>query len=192
MTLVTIRPGVIFRDDAGASFQRMEAEIGTIPCNSTYRSYLAQLAMYNAWTAYVQGRGPYPGHSRAIAPWLSQHCPGLAFDTPDAARVRAIAARHGWVQVADPTEQHHFEYRPELDQYRMQAQPAGNEEETDMPLNEADKAWTREMIRQELAPVVRMIVGAIAGDNLTEADKAWAREMTRQELGGALKSGTEA
>ncbi len=50
---------------AAAAFRRAEAQVRDefdrdIDANSTYRSRAKQLGMYNAWQAYISGRGPYP------------------------------------------------------------------------------------------------------------------------------------
>ena len=69
----TVRAGVQFTPAAAASFRRAEAgwqaKTGNgIRCNSTYRDYGKQLSMWVNWNAYVAGRGPHPGHSRAVHP----------------------------------------------------------------------------------------------------------------------------
>lgn len=119
--IVTIRPGVQFTPDAAASFRRAEgswrAKTGReqIDCNSTYRDYGLQLSMYQAWTAWTEGRGPKPNHSRAIHPDFSIHCRGTALDSDDWVIPGFIAhmEEHGWIRTAasDPTERHHFEYQ---------------------------------------------------------------------------------
>lgn len=117
-TITWLRDDAGFAPGAAGSFQRMEAEIGAIPCNSSYRDYDLQLSMYFAWINYERGFAPYPGHSRALHPDESQHCLGLAFDTARITDVRAIAESHGWFQVDDPSETHHFEYRAAQDRHR--------------------------------------------------------------------------
>jgi hypothetical protein len=126
----TIRPGVQFTPDAAASFRRAEAAWGKpIRCNSTYRNYGLQLTMWQAWTAWTEGRGPKPDHSRALHPDSSVHCQGRALDTPDWTVQGFIAhmAEHGWIRTAasDPTEQHHFEYQWWRDQHRNEPALAG-------------------------------------------------------------------
>lgn len=146
MALVTIRPGVTFRDDAGASFRRLEAEVGTIPCNSTWRDPELQLRMHLASVAYENGTGPYPGHSWAAHPDDSQHCKGLAFDANRAYSIRAAAWRHGWRWVTRANEEHHLEYRWWLDEHLDDPAPAGNTEiEPPKPKEWEDMATQAEM-----------------------------------------------
>jgi hypothetical protein len=146
-TVVTIRPGVTLAPDAGASFRRLEHAWGArVDVNSTYRDWNTQLAMYDAWQAYVTGRGPKPNHSRAIHPKYSKHCQGLATDTDDwrAPGFIALAAEHGWIRTAaaDPTERHHFEYQWWRDQHRFDPAPAdlpaAHDEPADEPEEEED------------------------------------------------------
>ena len=118
MTFVTIRPGVEFREDAAASFVRLEAEVGTIRCNSTRRDRDLQARMHAASVAYENGTGPYPGHSYAVAPDESQHVLGLAFDADRAKSIRQVARGHGWFPVTRDGEEHHLEYRPSEDTHR--------------------------------------------------------------------------
>jgi hypothetical protein len=122
-TIETIRPGVQFTPPAAASFRRAEADWGRpIDVNSTFRDPVLQLRMYNAWLAYVQGRGPRPGHSRALHPDESVHTKGAALDSDDWRQPGFISfmADHGWIRTAasDPTEQHHFEYQSLRDNHR--------------------------------------------------------------------------
>jgi len=144
----TVRAGVQFTPAAAASFRRAEAgwreKTGSgIGCNSTYRDYGLQMSMWQAWEAWVQGRGPKPNHSRAVHPDASRHTTGLALDTNLWTQPGFVAhmERHGWVRTAawDPTELHHFEYQSWRDQHRNDPAPgfAGGgaapiEEEDDM------------------------------------------------------------
>lgn len=151
----TIRPGVQFTPDAAASFRRAESGWGrTIRANSTYRDYWHQMSMYNNWNAYVAGRGPHPGHSRAIHPDYSIHCRGEALDSPDLVVSGFIAhmARHGWVRTAanDPTEQHHFEYQSWRDRHRNDPAPAGGETIT--------KEWDEMATQAELEAAFRRVL----------------------------------
>lgn len=133
-TIEWIRPGVGFTPAAAASFRRAEASWraktgrARIDCNSTYRDWATQLDMYNDWNAYVNGTGPYPGHSRAIHPDHSKHSQGLALDSDDWVLPGFIAhmAEHGWIRTAanDPTERHHFEYQWWRDQHYGEPMPA--------------------------------------------------------------------
>lgn len=125
----TIRPGVQFTPEAAASFRRLEARLGRkVDVNSTYRDWDTQMRMYLAWNAYVNGTGPYPGHSRALHPSLSVHCQGNALDSDDwtTPGFNALAAEHGWIRTAanDPTERHHFEYQRWNDRHYGEPAPA--------------------------------------------------------------------
>lgn len=121
LVIEQVRPGVEFVPDAAAAFRRAEAQVRAefgrdIDANSTYRSRAKQLGMYNAWQAYISGRGPYPGHSKALHPDdpLAFHVAGLALDSDDwrVARIVEILAENGFIRnrLDVPGEQHHFEY----------------------------------------------------------------------------------
>ncbi len=125
-----IGAGVGFEPGAAASFRRFISRLGRFPdVNRTYADYATQLRMYNAWQAWVSGRGPKPDHSRALHPDYSMHCRGLAWDTDDwrTPGFIALAAEYGWIRTAasDPTEQHHFEYQSWRDQHRNEPAPVG-------------------------------------------------------------------
>lgn len=137
-----VREGVGFTPAAAASFRRAEASWGSrIRCNSTYRDYGLQLSMWQAWTAWTEGRGPKPNHSRALHPDESVHCRGEALDTDLWSVPGFIAhmAAHGWIRTAawDPTEQHHFEYQEWRDEHRFEPALAGKQEEDDMTPEQA-------------------------------------------------------
>lgn len=121
LVIKQVRPGVEFVPDAAAAFRRAEAQVRAefgrdIDVNSTYRSWDTQLSMYNAWNAYVDGRGPYPGHSKALHPGdgLAFHVRGTALDSDDwrVEGIVEILAEHGFIRnrLDVPGEQHHFEY----------------------------------------------------------------------------------
>lgn len=119
LVIETVRPGVQFTPDAAAAFRRAEAQVQRelgrgIDANSTYRSWSQQMSMYNAWNAYAAGRGPYPGHSKAVHPSESFHVSGLALDSDDwrNARIVQILADNGFIRnrLYVPNEEHHFEY----------------------------------------------------------------------------------
>lgn len=132
--IITLRPGVQFTAPAGASFRRLEADLGRhVDVNSTYRDWDTQMGMHLAWEAWVAGRGPKPWHSRAVHPKYSIHCQGNALDSDDwtTSGFVALAAEHGWIRTAasDPTERHHFEYQWWRDQHRNDPVPAGGSED---------------------------------------------------------------
>lgn len=149
VVIETIRPGVEFVPEAAAAFRRAEARVRAefgrgIDVNSTYRDWNTQLRMYNAWQAWITGRGPHPGHSKALHPAdpLAFHTKGLALDSDDwrNARIVQILAEHGFIRnrLYVPNEQHHFEYLRDHDKHRHDPAPAGLTEEDDMPLSEED------------------------------------------------------
>lgn len=143
--VVAIRPGVRFTPPAAASFRRAERDLGRrIDVNSTYRDWDLQMSMHLAWEAYVNGRGPHPGHARAVHPKYSKHTSGLALDSDDWTRpgFNEFMADHGWIRVAkdDPTERHHFEYQADRDNHRNDPTPSPaqpEEEDEDMAMKGA-------------------------------------------------------
>lgn len=151
--IVTIRNGVQFTPDAAAAFRRAEAQVQkefrrNIDVNSTYRDWDTQLRMHNNWQAYVNGTGPYPGHSKALHPNdpLAFHTKGTALDSDDwtNARIVAILARNGFIRnrLYVPNENHHFEYiRSEDKNY---GQPAGGANSAPAQPNEEEE--------EEMAP----------------------------------------
>lgn len=166
-----IRPGVGFTPEAAAAFRRAEAQVRAefgrdIDVNSTYRDWDTQLRMYNAWQAYITGRGPYPGHSKALHPNdpLAFHTKGLALDSDDwrNARIVQILAEHGFIRnrLHVPNERHHFEYLADRDQHKNA--PAGGMED-DMNPNQdkaLSEAWENsKRIRQILEGLENMLVG---------------------------------
>lgn len=127
MVIETVRPGVQFVPDAAAAFRRADAQVWAefgrgIDANSTHRDWDLQLRMYNAWQAYVNGRGPYPGHSKALHPAdpLAFHTKGLALDSDDwrNSRIVQILAENGFIRnrLYVPNENHHFEWLRNRDQ----------------------------------------------------------------------------
>lgn len=133
-SIVWLRPGVGYVEAAAASMARLESAFHRRygrqrTSNSTYRDYGKQLKMWRDWTAWEQGRGPKPNHSRALHPDESMHCRGLADDTNEwtTPGYIALAADHGWIRTAawDPTERHHFEYQERRDNHRHEGWPAG-------------------------------------------------------------------
>ncbi|MGX9346390.1 hypothetical protein [Microbacterium sp. KNMS] len=136
-TIEWVRDGVGFTPPAAASFRRLEADLGRqVDVNSTFRDPATQDAMYRAWQDYVNGRGPYPGHSRALPASESVHCQGEALDSDDwtTPGFIALAAEHGWIRTAawDPTEQHHFEYQASRDEHRGEQPQTTTTGEPDM------------------------------------------------------------
>lgn len=136
LVIETVRSGVQFTPDAAAAFRRAEAQVRAefgrnIDVNSTYRSWATQMAMYTAWNAYAAGRGPYPGHSKAVHPSESFHVQGVALDSDDwvNARIVAILAENGFIRnrLHVPGEKHHFEWiRSQDKNYGRPASGGGN------------------------------------------------------------------
>jgi len=133
-TIVTIRPGVQFTPDAAAAFRRAEATVRArrkrnIDVNSTFRSRATQLKMYNDWQDYIHGRGPHPGHSKALHPDdpLAFHVTGEALDSDDWVHEDIVdaLAENGFIRnrLYVPGEQHHFEYIRSRD--RNYGRPSG-------------------------------------------------------------------
>ncbi|WP_341935509.1 hypothetical protein MRBLWO14_001161 [Microbacterium sp. LWO14-1.2] len=90
--------------------------------NRTYADWDTQMAMYEAWEAWVAGRGPKPNHSRAVHPRESDHTAGVGLDSDDWTDPEFVelAADHGWIRThaSDPTERHHFKYLEGRDNHR--------------------------------------------------------------------------
>lgn len=126
MTVIeTVRPGVQFIPDAAAAFRRADAQVRAefgrgIDVNSTYRSWSDQMVMFINWGRYVAGKGPHPGHSKAVHPSESFHVAGIALDSDDwrIPRIVAILAENGFIRnrLHVPNENHHFEWLRNHDQ----------------------------------------------------------------------------
>lgn len=119
MSLITIRPGVTLRDDAAASFVRLERALGRqVDVNRTTESWSDQMQRYAAWLAYQNGTGPKT--ARALHPRDSLHVykpdtdkGGTAWDTDERG---GVLDEHGW--IADVAgEPWHREYRISHDQH---------------------------------------------------------------------------
>lgn len=160
LVIEEIRPGVQFIPEAAAAFRRAEAQTQrefsrNIDVNSTYRSRSKQLSMFNAWQAYVGGRGPYPGHSKALHPDdpLAFHVAGTALDSDDwrNARIVQILAENGFIRnrLYVPNEEHHFEWIRSRDKnYGKKVDDVSAKEVWDYPVTRGGKKIT---VRQELA-----------------------------------------
>lgn len=124
--VITIADGVTFTPPAAQAFIRATTNVkrrrGTdIDVNSTFRDPVKQLRMHKASVAWLNGTGPYPGHSYAAHPDFSDHCKGIALDSDDWV--------YGWIvdELADngfirdqlhvPGENHHFRYFQERDNH---------------------------------------------------------------------------
>ncbi|QWY84605.1 endolysin [Microbacterium phage Footloose] len=134
LVIETVRPGVQFTAEAAAAFRRAEAQVRrefgrAIDVNSTWRNWDIQLSMYNAWQSFIKGRGPYPGHSKALHPAdpLAFHTKGTALDSDDWVnpRIVAILAENGFIRnrLYVANENHHFEYIRDRD--KNYGAPAG-------------------------------------------------------------------
>lgn len=140
-TIVTIRAGVQFTPDAANAFTRADAQVRRefgrgIDVNSTYRSWDKQMLMFVNWNKYVAGKGPYPGHSKAVHPSESFHVSGLALDSDDwrIPRIVQILAENGFIRnrLYVPNEQHHFEYIRSRD--KNYSKPSGKPSEKPEPI----------------------------------------------------------
>lgn len=174
-TLTVLRPNLILEQEAAASWARMERERGReLDVNRSTVDRGAQMELY---LDYKEGRS----NVLALHPDESWHCypRARAVDTDDDVWIRNHPD-HGWRFVVR-SERWHAQYYPELDKYRGTGNPA-NTKEKNMALDDNDKAWVREAVRQEVGGGVSQIA------NLTEGDKGWIREAVRQELGGALSA----
>lgn len=125
LVIETVRPGVQFIPDAAAAFRRADAQVRLefgrgIDVNSTYRSWSDQMLMFVNWGKYVNGQGPYPGHSKAVHPSESFHVQGVALDSDDwrISRIVEILAENGFIRnrLHVPNENHHFEWLRNRDQ----------------------------------------------------------------------------
>lgn len=65
-------------------------------------------------------------------------------------------------------------------------------QEDDMPLNDDDKNWVRDTIRQEIGGALTAYTPSIAAasgqEPLNASETDWLRAMTRQEIGGAMQA----
>lgn len=173
-----VRPGVEFVPDAAAAFRRWEAQVRAefgrdIDANSTLRTRAKQLSMYNAWQAYISGRGPHPGHSKALHPDdpLAFHVTGLALDSDDwqVPRIVEIGEENGFFRnrLYIPNENHHFEYIKARDtNYGKEVDDVSAAEVWNTPVRRdggtvpalqelADAKTAAEEVRDELAPILR-------------------------------------
>lgn len=117
--VVVTANGATLAPDAAASWARITKRRGrAIQCSSSYRDWNTQMKMYLAWQAYVNGTGPKPPHGRAIPPWESMHCQGLAVDSNDQAYLKTCSD-YGWSQEVGlaANEPWHFEYSRARDKF---------------------------------------------------------------------------
>lgn len=145
LVIETIRPGVQFIPDAAAAFRRAEAQVQAefgrnIDVNSTYRSWYDQMLMFVNWGKYVAGKGPHPGHSKAVHPSESFHVAGIALDSDDwrVPRIVEILAENGFIRnrLHVANENHHFEWLRHRDQ--NYGKPIGGSAASAPPVPEED------------------------------------------------------
>ena len=181
LAVETIRPGVQFVPDAAAAFRRADAQVRAefgrgIGVNSTYRDWDTQLGMWRAWNLYAAGKGPYPGHSKAVHPSESFHVSGLALDSDDWTneRIVFILADNGFIRnrLYVPNENHHFEYIRARDNHYGQpaASGAGGIEDDMTPEQEKKLNETHAMLSQVID-----YLGARGGMNTKTPDTIGAR-----------------
>ena len=145
--LVQLRPGVLFEEQAAASWARMEVERGQhLDTNRTTVSREAQQIERDKYLAYMNGTGPWA--PLALDPDDSWHCEPIAraSDTDDDEWIRAHPD-HGWRFVVK-SERWHAQYYPHLDLHRHEGFPAGFNptpfEEDDM-FSDADRALLQDV-----------------------------------------------
>src|SRR5690606_3901683 len=151
LVIEKVRSGVEFVPDAASAFRRADAQVRAefgrgIDVNSTYRSWTKQLAMYDAWNAWVEGWGPHPGHSKAVHPSESFHVSGTALDSDDwrNKRIVEILAQNGFIRnrLHVPGEDHHFEWLRDRDQnYGKAAADAADSSLEDDEMKETYVWW---------------------------------------------------
>lgn len=116
MTLVTIRPGVVFRDNAARSIRRIENQLGRkLSFNRTTVSYDDQNDLYRDWLA-----GKHPEIPLVLNPIYSVHVykpnvlhSGVASDSDERGD---FWEDNGWV-IVNKAELWHREYFPKLDKH---------------------------------------------------------------------------
>lgn len=111
------------------SVRRLDVRLGRpLDVNSAYRDYDEQMKAYNAYLAYLQGRGPWA--PLALHPDKSWHCKGMALDSDDGPGyggklTREIWREYGWLFEVT-SEPWHGQYYTSLD--RHYGEPAGGSE----------------------------------------------------------------
>jgi hypothetical protein len=112
-------PNYWLRDDAAASFNRLEARVGIIPVNSAGRTEAEQTALIKRWDRGGAANRPPYLYSPQRPASASSHVKngGEAIDTSAIASMLTHGGEHGWVQVtkSDPV---HFVYVPAQDKHR--------------------------------------------------------------------------
>lgn len=160
-------PGYWLRDDAAASFDRLEARAGVIAVNSAGRTEGEQQTLINRYRAGgVRNRPPYLYKPQEPAS-ASNHVKGggLAVDTPAIAHMQTHGGEHGWFQPAPKSDPVHFEYDPARDKHRATA-----------PAND-----TIRRVQQKLKTVYPLYAGKLAIDGINgPATKAAVKEFQRR------------
>lgn len=192
---------------AAASLRRVDAALGrALDVNSAWRDPVLQQRMFEAWEAFIAGRGPRPPHGRALPPSRSVHCRGMALDTDD--HLVAVLADHGWFRTASD-EPWHFEYDPARDNHI--GAPAGVEvtptnpvdiQEDDMKLLYITDDVDGGAVKSPGWVLLNTRTGKVPLGNVLRADNpanqaranGWAavwgnaRSVTRQEFKNAIKA----
>lgn len=112
-------PQFWLRDDAAASFDRLEARAGVIGVNSAGRTAGEQQALINRWDRGGAANRPPYLYSPQRPASASNHVRngGQAIDTSAIQHMLTHGGEHGWFRPtsADPV---HFEYDPARDKHR--------------------------------------------------------------------------
>jgi len=121
-------PQFWLRDDAAASFDRLEATLGVISVNSAGRYPNDQQALINRWKqGGVKNRPPYLYKPQEPAT-ASNHVKngGQAVDTSHITLMLQRGREFGWTRPfsGDPV---HFEYNASLDRHRVVTPPYSND-----------------------------------------------------------------
>lgn len=161
-------PQFWLRDDAAASFDRLEARVGIVPVNSAGRTEAQQQGLINAWNrGGAKNRPPYLYKPQTPAS-ASNHVRdgGRAVDTPAIAFMQTHGGEHGWFQPAPKSDPVHFEYDPARDKHRgATASPA-----TDVTRRVQSKLKTSYPLYAS-----RLVVDGIMGPNTRAAVKEFQR-----------------
>lgn len=166
-------PGMELNPAAAAAYNAFEAKYGVHKVNSAKRTVQEQQELIDLW--YSPNRPSWlfrPYMPAELGPHVRNG--GEAVDLAASGSVRNQMAEFGfvWQGESDPVHYTHNGSRKWLDE--KMGEIMAN-------LDNDDKNWMREMIRQELGGMLKMLA-----DSEMLPNKDWQRLMTRQEIGGAI------